>query len=860
MNGRTETQSVAQWKPESPFLEETSYNTPAPSGGFSVVAEVLPSPFLGESPFPSAYAGEQAPADPQAMAFAELTAEFYDTEFEDVVARFAQEVYEIVDRDRSSRSFGAVSVAELEAGAMDTLTPTARELEAALDRLGEAAGDLDTARLSETEVEELFARFAPPMAPNAEFDYFLKGLWNKAKKVVGGVVKTAKRAVSAGLKAVSKVLPLKQILGALKKLVRPLIQKVLKVAIDKLPEAVRPAARKLAAAFLGKDAAPSAKPATTAAPAPSAPAAPSATPAQTPPEAAPDVGTQPPSAPSTEDVQGEFDSLMASYVLTGGETEPQFEFEAAGPGGEPAPTVQQLDQAREQFARAMGEVEPTAEAVAPHIQQFIPAVLAAAPVAIAAAKTAISIIGRDRVVGMLAGLVSKLVQKFVGKEAAPALSRAMVDTGMKLIGFETPPPNMPGYVVAQTVEDTVHRFAELVDRYDVSEAELVQSPVLREALVTEAFNSAVSANFPSQLIKPELREVADYNAAWVLMPPHGTKYYKKYTRILDVTVDPKTAERITTFGGSTLADFLYGSLRLPRGPVKARMHLYEAIPGTWLSRITLYERNVPGLGSAREHAWSQIHPLTTAAAGMIAGSAGLGRDVSSRYTQSRHVIGVGQRFYYLEIAGARPSPGPYPGPRPGPAPGPGPGPAPSPDRPSQVNVVIDCQKNEIRVYLYYSEAVTQQIAGSLRRSEPMSSVLRIIAGNVAAVSNTIAEGPGNHVRIIQEFEAWLLPVLKEAAKRLLPIILKWLAKQVVKWILKKLAEYIEQKAAEFRQAFLQAADSPENGVTLYLIFKNPPGLPVLCKILRGETTMPSLPDLTEVPAATVGIRPGFVRD
>ena len=66
---------------------------------------------------------------------------------------------------------------------------------------------------------------------------------------------------------------------------------------------------------------------------------------------------------------------------------------------------------------------------APHVENFLPAVLPAL-------RIATRLIGRPRVVGFLAGFLGKLISNLVGPQHAPALSRAMVDAGLKLLSLE----------------------------------------------------------------------------------------------------------------------------------------------------------------------------------------------------------------------------------------------------------------------------------------------------------------------------------------------------------------------------------------------------------------------------------------
>ena len=64
---------------------------------------------------------------------------------------------------------------------------------------------------------------------------------------------------------------------------------------------------------------------------------------------------------------------------------------------------------------------------------------------------------------------------------------------------------------------------------------------------------------------------------------------------------------------------------------------------------------------------------------------------------------VGQRFYYLEIAGAR---------------------AAKTRRSSEVNLTLDFPGDEVRTFIYLSEADAQEIAAKVRRRE-LTSVITL---------------------------------------------------------------------------------------------------------------------------------------
>jgi hypothetical protein len=77
-------------------------------------------------------------------------------------------------------------------------------------------------------------------------------------------------------------------------------------------------------------------------------------------------------------------------------------------------------------------------------------------------KLGMKLAGRKRVVGLLSGLVAKLIGWFVGPQSSGALSTAMVDAGLKLIGLEVSDGDQrraANAAIAATVEETVRRVA-----------------------------------------------------------------------------------------------------------------------------------------------------------------------------------------------------------------------------------------------------------------------------------------------------------------------------------------------------------------------------------------------------------------
>jgi hypothetical protein len=445
------------------------------------------------------------------------------------------------------------------------------------------------------------------------------------------------------------------------------------------------------------------------------------------------------------------------------------------------------------------------------MEQFIPAIMAVLPIA----RTVIGLIGRGRVVSFLANFLAGFVAKYVPRDAATQLSSAIVDAGLRMVSLEASDHEEPGgprvasEAIAQTVEDTVRRVAEL------NEA-VFEEPQLLEAAVTEAFHEAAAENFPPQVIVPELHE-APLHATWVAMPRRGPrKYYKRYTHVFDVEITPQMAESITTFGGTKLAAFLKDQLGVTP-PVRARVHLYQAIAGTTLRRIAHLEGRVPGLGK-RPHAGRLLHPLTVQAAATLLQHPKLGRDIPGAFRSTRHTVALGQRFYYLEIAGAHPVSIPA-----------GVAGHGAVRRTSAVNVALDFRKDEFRVFVYLSETDAQEIAAKVR-SRDLTAVL-VLAKRVYEAGVRVALGGDikSHVKILSETppQEQLFGV---GLKQLAAGVKERLIKEVVGWIGQAVAEYLKAGAGEF----VAAADQPADGVTMIVHILNPPGAPLVRKLLHGD--------------------------
>src|SRR5262249_16883554 len=98
-------------------------------------------------------------------------------------------------------------------------------------------------------------------------------------------------------------------------------------------------------------------------------------------------------------------------------------------------------------------------------------------------------------------------------------------------------------------------------------------------------------------------------------------------------------------------------------------------------------------------------------------------------------------------------------------------------------------------------------------------------------------------------------------KQLASGIRERVVKEVVNWVGQALADYLKAGAGEF----VAAADNPADGVTVVVHILNPPGAPLLGKLLHGEGVgVGDLKDIDSVfrgkPKTSVNTVAGFTFD
>ena len=171
---------------------------------------------------------------PEEPALRALLEDLYDSEFDEALTDLAAEAETYV----AELGLGESEADQARAERMleQWIEPLRQESQAMLNGLAEAFEAENAQTMPEDRFEAIFDRFEPRETEYGPvFEGFLKKLFKKAKSIARGAVNAAK----AGVAAVSRILPLGIILRKLAVLARPLLTKVLRFALDKLPAEYR---------------------------------------------------------------------------------------------------------------------------------------------------------------------------------------------------------------------------------------------------------------------------------------------------------------------------------------------------------------------------------------------------------------------------------------------------------------------------------------------------------------------------------------------------------------------------------------------------------------------------------------------
>ncbi|QJX46072.1 hypothetical protein HMJ29_03605 [Hymenobacter taeanensis] len=816
----------------------------------------MESPFISELEI----TGEARPTtNPLAEQMVSMLAELHDHEFNEALFELANE-FEDVAATRFANEAGEYSlrtVSELRNHA----APLIYELETMINNMATEMEREDMGSKSEAELEQFFDRYLVDHEGfSPRFEQFFGKVFRVVKNVARKAIDIGKQGIAGavdlakkGVAFAGKFLPIGVIMKKLRALVKPLVHKVINFAINRLPIFLRPIAKQFVNKLMNRESF-------------ETEGSYAAEAYET------EAETEQPTTYEINEIQMEFNARVTNLLFAETEQEseatvnnylqeneqPQSEDEASS-----------LDAARERFVQELSELKD-GEDPTPAIQRFIPALL---PIL----KVAITVIGRDKVVNFLGGLVAQLVGKILGntlKTHHRALGNAIADIGMSMISLESPLQNQErlGYeAYASTVEEILTEIGSRPENY-TAEPEVVQS------LVSEAFETAVANNFPAAMIKPALRQ-ASGNGMWYKMP-RVKRFYRKYSTVFPVVIDARTALQVKSFKGQSLASFFKDKLGLPMGkPVQAKVHLYEAIRHTKLSVISRMEK-LPGLGSSNWSAYCQLHPLTTSAAAMLLKEPGLGRDVDARFLQSRDLISTGQRFYFLEIPGAKVHP-PYgagkvnrpPVPVTPGAPWTPPKVEPVIPRSSDAQCVLNFLKSEVRFNFFFSGEDARAIGQKLGSGDYLSAVgtIRNVVRDI--LTNTLVRNVPHKVKFVHEAmpelylenfepaqEQFLGGVARAAGGALVKFGKDALVK-VVEKLINKFADVVYNSIITYlksrKQEFITASAN-QSGVTVKAIFTNVPimsKLRLVISAMKGTTNLGDLADfvLPSLPTPSVVI-------
>ncbi|MEV8214365.1 hypothetical protein [Leifsonia sp. NPDC077715] len=739
------------------------------------------SEFAAFSPFTHAEAAED-----REVLENEFLNELAGSELSEAIGELAQEWSGIHAEISSNSGQGVTPPALREAGTVLTrrADEVATELDRMLETLGETLGEHTATTIGESELASFLELTESPPIPigasPAQEQFF-----RKFARIVGRVARGAVSLAKKGVSLVGKIAswPLRMLFSKLGQLARGLLRGVLNSAISRLPVVLQAPAQQLRVRLFGREAELEGE-------------------GEGETESLGEVAVGEhggwsseraladelegetvwrgaiPAVGGAQELESEFVTTVSRALAAENEAELaqlEAEYAASAAESEAAPGASELDAARVTLVRELAELRD-GESAGPAIERFLPAILPAL-------RIGIRLVGRQRVINLLASVLDKLIRPLVGPRFATPLTRAFLDIGMKAFTLEASAEDRElagASGVASLLEDTLRRVAERGNEVFTDTNRLHSETVA-------AFSEAVAHTIPSSLIRGDLesRETSGQtDTTWMLRP--RVYWYRKYARVFEITLTPQIAAAITTFGGVRLLDVLRA--RGVRLPVKVRVHLYETLPGTYLSRISQLEKDVPGMTA---DGWRQFHTLTVAAAGTLLGEPGLGVDVDPRFTRDRSTVAAGQRFFYLQLPGG------------------GGGVAKS--LPSQAWVTIDARPGQdiIRLTMYLSEPDAQAVAARARQRNTTAFVIALRAA-IQAAMYSLKTNPRSRLIFLREASNEAPAAAAGAGAAILNAIISKIVDRLVDAAIRLAADYARAKSDEF----VKAVDNPAAGVSI----------------------------------------------
>jgi hypothetical protein len=223
-------------------------------------------------------------------------------------------------------------------------------------------------------------------------------------------------------------------------------------------------------------------------------------------------------------------------------------------------------------------------------------------------------------------------------------------------------------------------------------------------------------------------------------------------------------------------------------------------------------------------------------------------DVPDRFVSDRNLIQVGQRFYFVEIAGATPRP--LARFRTG---------GDTADT-SSTRVVLDFPRGQLRVFVHYAEPDAQRLKVALQKKSPAVIPALLTAGLDASLRAIFGGSAPKHLRVVHE----AVPTqqfLAGAAEKVIAYVGGKVVDWIVDWAMKALQAELERGYQQMVEKFRKAAEDPASGVTLIFVFNGPTFFEGLRKMLTAPGgLLPPVAALLQlraaVTASTVELKPG----
>ena len=779
------------------------------------------------SPFQTTFesAGSNNKTLPYAEEYVNLLAELKDDEFHEALNDLSMEMEDSWRNKISDEmAMDAQYVPFAEKQAREYYNPLINETDRMVDYIANHYSSHPIGDHNELECESYFNTYEVQQGNYTPIqEQFLGKVFKKVKSVVKKGVDLAKK----GIKFVGKFLPINIILDKLKGLIKPLLEKVLRSLLGRLPESLQPYAKNLAKRFLKIDLNEN--------------------------ESAYEIN-------DLELLEMEFDNNLAQLLFTNDEMEADaivheytnsIENHERVDGYDFDPMLKhKLAIAKETLINELRNVS-SEEQLAPAIENFLPvAMIALKPVI----KMGISLIGRGKIINFLAGSLSKLISKYVPAEVSKPLASSIIDMGMSAIGFETYEINtdkIAHETIANTIEETILNLNEITED---------QFSTLDEwsSNIYEAFEKAATRNFPPRYLKENLR-LSKQPGMLINMPrKNGVKIYKKFTKIYDINLDRKTANAVKIYRNVPLSNFLKDKYGLEiNNPISARVHIYELnVPGK-LHLISRFEK-LPGLNPNIPRSWVQLLPLTPEASNLLLNEPNLGVKFSQMSLSSRYKAKAKHRFYFLELEGVRLKTLPQKN---------GVNPqnigSPSEARTADVQGVIDFSKSSVALKYYFSEEDARGIVEKINQNDVIGVATTIKNSINDVFQDIVKNNISSKVKIIHEAMPELYleheSEIEENfnAKKLLGNVL---GGTLIKNVIQKLTELMSSKAFQavlsfFKsrgREFVDAQAQPADGVTISVEWKDVQGLGIIKSIISAVKGNGSLPSLKEIKLPTFG--------